>query len=150
MFLLVYLNFAFFVKSFVTLFFSMASLSFTELNVYKECRSLRKQISQLVKSQFPDIEKFKLTDQIIRSSRSVTANLSEGYGRFYFKENIQFCRISRGSLSETLEHLITAFDEGYITQSQLDSFKQQIENCGKLLNGYINYLKKVANPPDEN
>jgi four helix bundle protein len=128
----------------------MASLSFTELNVYKECRSLRRQISQLVKSQFPDIEKFKLTDQIIRSSRSVTANLSEGYGRFYFKENIQFCRISRGSLSETLEHLITAFDEGYITQNQLDSFKLQIENCGKLLNGYINYLKKVANPPDEN
>lgn len=128
----------------------MASLSFTELNVYQECRSLRKQISQLVKSQFLDIEKFKLTDQIIRSSRSVTANLSEGYGRFYFKENIQFCRISRGSLSETLEHLITEFDEGYITQSQLDSFKLQIENCGKLLNGYINYLKKVANPPDEN
>ncbi len=51
----------------------MAHLSFTELNVYQECRLLRKQISQLVKSQFPDFEKFKLTDQIIRSSRSVTA-----------------------------------------------------------------------------
>jgi four helix bundle protein len=127
----------------------MANLSFTELNVYKECRSLRKQISYLVKLQFPEIEKYKLTDQIIRSSRSVTANISEGYGRFYFKENIQFCRISRGSLSETLEHLITAFDEGYISLDQLDSFKIQIDNCGKLLNGYINYLKKAAKPKEE-
>ncbi|MCP9770449.1 four helix bundle protein [Lacihabitans sp. LS3-19] len=127
----------------------MASLSFTDLNVYKECRFLRKEISLLVKSHFPNTEKYKLTDQIIRSSRSITANLSEGYGRYYYKENIQFCRISRGSLSETLEHLITAFDEGYISQDQLYSFKLQIENCGKLLNGYINYLKKVANPPDE-
>lgn len=128
----------------------MASLSFSDLNVYQECRSLRKEISKLVKSHFPETEKYKLTDQIIRSSRSVTANLAEGYGRYYYKENIQFCRISRGSLSETLDHLITAFDENYISQNQLDSFKLQIVNCRKLLNGYINYLKKVANPPEEN
>lgn len=128
----------------------MANLSFTELNVYKECRLLRKHISQLVKTHFPDIEKYRLSDQIIRSSRSITSNISEGYGRYYFKENIQFCRISRGSISETLEHLLTAFDEGYISETQLDSFKLHIENCGKLLNGYINYLKKSANPPDEN
>lgn len=125
-------------------------LEFTDLKVYKECRKLKIEISKLTKSNFPQDEKYKLTDQIIRSSRSVTASLSEGYGRFYYKENIQYCRISRGSLSETLEHLITAFDEKYISDELLKEFKIRIDTCGKLLNGYINYLLKQKKPAEEN
>lgn len=125
-------------------------LEFTDLKVYKECRKLKIEISKLTKSNFPQDEKYKLTDQIIRSSRSVTASLAEGYGRFYYKENIQYCRISRGSLSETLEHLITAFDEKYISDELLKEFKIRIDTCGKLLNGYINYLLKQKKPAEEN
>ncbi len=44
---------------------------------------------------------------------------------------------------ETLEHLITAFDEKYITSEELKSFKLHTDKCGQLLNGYINYLKKT-------
>jgi four helix bundle protein len=127
----------------------MANQSFTELEVYKESRKLRILISSLVKSNFPIEEKYKLSDQILRSSRSVTANIAEGYGRYYFKENIQFCRVSRGSLLETLDHLITAFDEKYISENELLNFKNNIDICGKLLNGYINFLKKQQKPKDE-
>lgn len=127
----------------------MNYLNFTDLEVYKECRKLRISISILVKTNFPIEEKYKLSDQIIRSSRSLTACISEGYGRYYFKENIQFCRVSRGSLTETLEHLITAFDEKYISEQELLDFKIKIDSCGKLLNGYINYLKKAKKPKDE-
>ncbi|MEO6039408.1 MAG: four helix bundle protein [Saprospiraceae bacterium] len=116
--------------------------SFTDLEVYKECRVLRKSISQLTKATLPVEEKYKLTDQIIRSSRRVTACIAEGYGRFHYKENIQYCRMSRGSLLETLEHLITAFDENYISTEILKKYKAQIDRCGRLLNGYINYLRK--------
>lgn len=123
--------------------------SFTNLEVYKECRQLRIGISSTVKSHFPVEEKYKLTDQVLRSSRSVTANIAEGYGRYYFKENIQFCRISRGSLSEKLEHLITAFDEKYISEEVLVEYKAKIDKCGRLLNGYINFLKKQQKPKDE-
>ncbi|MES2795850.1 MAG: four helix bundle protein [Bacteroidota bacterium] len=123
--------------------------NFTDLEIYKECRQLRINISNLVKTKFPIEEKYKLTDQILRSSRSITANIAEGYGRYYFKENIQFCRISRGSFNETLEHLITAFDEKYISESELLDFKSKIDSCGKLLNGYINYLKKTQKPKEE-
>ena len=94
-------------------------------------------------------EKYKLTDQIIRSSRRITACIAEGHGRYYFKENIQYCRMARGSLSETLEHLITGFDEGYITQEVLKEFKLKIDTCGRLLNGYIKYLLKAKPPKDE-
>jgi four helix bundle protein len=117
--------------------------SFTDLEVYKACRELRRKISALVKTHFPPEEKYKLTDQILRSSRGVTACIAEGYGRFHFQENIQFCRTARGSLMETLEHLITAYDEKYISEEELISFKQDIDKCGKLLNGYINYLFKA-------
>ena len=127
----------------------MAFQSFTDLEVYKECRQLRKTISTLTKTNFPPEEKYKLTGQIIRSSRGVTAAIAEGHGRYHYQENIQYCRIARGSLSETLEHLITAFDEDYISTDTLKEFKVRIDQCGKLLNGYIKYLKKVKYPKDE-
>ncbi len=120
----------------------MVIRSFTHLDSYKECRSLRKNLALLVKS-FPTDERFRLSDQIIRSSRSTTACIAEGYGRFHYKENIQFCRMARGSLQETLEHLITAYDESYITAENLKSFKSQIDICVAYLNGYIAYLSKA-------
>lgn len=115
--------------------------SFESLEVWKESRILRKDISVLVKS-FPFEEKYKLTDQIIRSSRSITANIAEGHGRYHFQENTQFCRQARGSLTETLDHLICAMDENYISEIQLNEFRIQYEKCIRLLNGYIGFLQK--------
>jgi four helix bundle protein len=117
--------------------------SFTDLDVYKQCRLLRKNLAETTKSHFPADEKHKLTDQIIRASRRVTACLAEGYGRHYYKENIRFCRMSMGSLEETLEHLITAFDEGYISAEILKTYKLHIDHCIQILNGYIRYLKNA-------
>ena len=118
--------------------------NFESLEVWKECRLFRKQISSTVKT-FPIEEKYRLSDQLIRASRSVTANIAEGHGRYHFQENTQFCRQSRGSLTEILDHLICAFDENYINQIQLDEFRGQNEKCLKLLNGYIGYLQKQKN-----
>lgn len=116
--------------------------SFEELEVWKECRQLKIYISKLSKT-FPLDEKHKLTDQIIRSSRSVAANIAEGFGRFHFQENIQYCRQARGSLFETLEHIYTAFDENYVDDKVVSEFKGLFEKCLKLLNGYIAYLLKA-------
>jgi len=115
--------------------------NFESLDVWKECRIYRKEISGTVKS-FPNEEKFRLTDQLIRASRSVTANIAEGHGRYHFQENSQFCRHARGSLSETLDHLICALDENYISEIQLNKLREQYEKCMKLLNGYIGFLQK--------
>ncbi len=65
--------------------------TFEDLEIWQLARNFRKEISTLVKT-FPSEEKYRLTDQMIRSSRSVTANIAEGYGRYHFQENIQFCR----------------------------------------------------------
>ncbi len=71
--------------------------TFETLEVWKEARKLRIEFSRILKS-FPKDEKYKLADQITRDSRSVTNNIAEGYGRFHFQDNIQYCRQARGSL----------------------------------------------------
>ena len=83
---------------------------FYDLEAWKVARDLKISVSTLAK-KFPADERFSLISQIIRSSRSVTANIAEGYGRNNYKETIHFCRMARGSLEETLNHLIDAFDE---------------------------------------
>jgi four helix bundle protein len=116
--------------------------NFEELEVWKECRNLRIQVSIVVKT-FPVEEKYRMIDQLIRASRSITANIAEGHGRYHYQENIQFCRQARGSLSETLDHFICAFDEKYISTDQLNIFRNQYYLCLKILNGYIAYLQKM-------
>lgn len=115
--------------------------SFTELEAWKQARKMRNSITELVKT-FPAEEKYRLTDQIIRSSRSIGNNLAEGHGRFHYQDNIRFCILARGSLSETLDHMIIAFDDKIISEGTLQQFKTEYDNCLKILNGYIQYLKK--------
>jgi four helix bundle protein len=114
--------------------------SFEDLDVWKACREYRKSISTLCISLPPE-EKYRLKDQLIRSSRSITANIAEGHGIHHYLKNIQFCRQAKGSLSETLDHLIVAYDDGYISELQLNEFRKSYEKCRGLLNGYIRYLK---------
>ncbi len=116
---------------------------FYDLPVYKLSRAFRKKISSIASKRFPKIEEYNLKSQVLRSSRSITANIAEGFGRFHHQENIQFCRQSRGSLTETLEHMITAFDEKYITKEVLADINKDYKDCLKELNGYIKYLKEA-------
>ncbi len=113
--------------------------TFEDLNCWKQGRALRIEISNLIKT-FPDFEKYELVSQMRRASRSVTHNISEGYGRYHFKENAQYCRVSRGSLYELIDQLIKAKDENYIDDNVYKTLKEKTLECIKILNGYINYL----------
>ncbi|MBS1508635.1 MAG: four helix bundle protein [Bacteroidetes bacterium] len=116
--------------------------SFEELECWKKAAALRRRISALVKT-FPAHEKYKLEDQMIRSSRSVTANIAEGFGRFHYQENAQFCRQSRGSLFELIDHLTVSREENYVSEEVYQELRNDIDGCLALLNGYINYLLKA-------
>jgi four helix bundle protein len=118
--------------------------SFTELEAWKQARKIRNLVSQLTK-KFPAEEKFRLTDQLTRCSRSIGNNIAEGHGRFHYQDNIRFCIIARGSLSETLDHLIVALDEKFVTEDILQDFEREYDYCLKLINGYLAYLKKKKN-----
>lgn len=119
--------------------------NFKDLICWQKCRELRINLENLVNS-FPPIEKNRLSDQIIRAARSTTNNIAEGFGRFHFKDSIRFYYISRGSISELLDHLIIAFDNGYIDQLTLQNFESQCQESAKILNGYIKFIQsKIKN-----
>ena len=122
----------------------MSSLqSFEDLNCWKAATEIRLYVSKNILPKFPSDEKFALTSQLRRSSRSVSDNIAEGYGRFHYQENIQFCRIARGSLCESINQMITAKDETYIDELILNEYRELFEKTKSLINGYINYLKKA-------
>lgn len=115
--------------------------NFEELEVWKQSRALKKEVFALIKS-FPKEEKFNLSDQLLRSARSVPTQIAEGHGRRTFPDRLRFCIIARGSLSETLNHFIDAYDCNYITEEKMAYYRKRIEETERLLNGYINYLEK--------
>ena len=117
---------------------------YKELECYIQARLLRIFISDLAK-KFPRDEKFMLTNQIIDASRSITRNMAEGYGRYTYTDTRNFFIISRGSVTETMEHLTTAFDENHVTQEELITGEEKCELVIKLINGYISYLDKSKN-----
>lgn len=114
--------------------------SLEDLEVYKIAIKIRKGFSKFSK-ELPLEERYKLKDQIIRASRSVTANIAEGYGRYHFQEQIQYCRQARGSLFELKDHLSVSLEENYLTNESYISKVQEIENAIKKMNGYIKYLQ---------
>lgn len=118
--------------------------TFENLKIWQIANKIGVDIFELTKG-FPSEEKYRLKDQMLRSSRSISDNIAEGYGRFHFQENIQYCRQSRGSAYELINQLIIAFDCSYIDESILSSEKEQIIQCIKLLNGYIRYLQNAKN-----
>ena len=123
--------------------------SFEDLECWKACRVLRLFVAKEVVPVLPAEEKYRLADQMLRSARSTTANIAEGYGRFHYLDNAKFCSNSRGSCWEVLDHLITAHDEDMIPEAQLARGRHLVEQAVRLLNGYMNYLKKAARPEAE-
>jgi four helix bundle protein len=83
----------------------------------------------------------------------VPANIAEGYGRFYYQENVRFCYIARGSLEETFSHLVLAKRLDYLPESKFNEINTEIQELRRMLNGYIAFLKRSkrgANEPGAN
>lgn len=118
--------------------------SFEDLDCWKAARELRLFVHREVLSILPKEERYRLGDQILRAARSITANIAEGYGRFHYLDNSKFCSNARGSCTEVLDHLITAYDEGLISGDLLRIGREKVDVSLKLINGYIAYLKRAA------
>ncbi|MBW1702359.1 MAG: four helix bundle protein [Deltaproteobacteria bacterium] len=114
--------------------------TFEDLECWQACRELRMFAAKVCEG-LPKEETYRLKDQILRSARSTTANIAEGYGRFHYQENIQYCRHARGSAYEVLDHFITGVDEDLIPEASLSECRILVEKSVKLLNGYIRYLE---------
>ncbi len=112
---------------------------FTTLECWQKAREVRKFFVEEVLHLIPSEEKYHFKMQIKDALVSITANLAEGYGRFHYREGIQFYLIARGSLFEFKDHLISGLDFGYFSEDLVETGVNRIETAKKSLNGYINY-----------
>jgi four helix bundle protein len=123
--------------------------SFEDLYVYHLAREFSRKVSLLIK-KLPEEKKYNLKSQMRRGKLSMTNNIAEGFGRYHFQENIQFCRQSRGSICELIDDFNECYDEGYIDETVQDEYKKDGYKLLKVLNNYIASQKKqkikVENP----
>jgi len=112
-----------------------------ELIVYQLSMSMAEEIWEIV-MKWDYFTKDTIGKQLIRAADSIAANLSEGFGRFFYKEERQFCYYSRGSLYETKTWLTKASNRGLINSNDFENFKKEINNIGVKLNNYIRSIGK--------
>jgi four helix bundle protein len=120
----------------------LIKMEYSKLGVWLEARKL---VNLLYDSSklFPKEELFALTNQMRRAAISRPSNIAEGCGRQTSKETIHFLHISRGSLYELETQYYLALDQRYIDESNFNIALEQIQTCKKLLNGFVNYYKKL-------
>ena len=119
-------------------------MEYKDLDVWKKSRFLAKSIIE-VAELLPSKENFAMGFQIRKSAISIPSNIAEGCGRNTTKDTLQFLYIARGSLYEVETQLILCFDFNYITEEKLNELIEQITECKKLLNGFINYYISKLN-----
>jgi four helix bundle protein len=90
----------------------------------------------------PAKEKFDLYAQIRRSTKGVTGNIGEAYGRYHYLDSLRFYSIARGELNETLARLIDAKVLGYLEQPEFERLYKLIRQAEQALNGFMSYIRK--------
>ena len=103
---------------------------FEKLEVWQEARRINQVIYRLTR-KFPREELFAMTSQIRRASISVSSNIAEGSGRNSDKDFAHFLEQAYGSLMEVASIFYLALDEGYVKESDLDPFFNELERLAK-------------------
>jgi four helix bundle protein len=92
--------------------------------------------------KWDNFPKFGIGKQMTDSADSISSNIAEGYGRYFIKENINFCFYSRGSILETKNCLQKSVRRNLLNKDEYDTLLNQLEIIHKKLNGYIKVLKE--------
>lgn len=116
-------------------------MDYTKLNAWQHSRKLVNVLYDLT-ARFPKEEVFGLSNQLRRAGVSVASNIAEGCGRRTVKDKLYFLHVSRGSLFEIETQCFIASDRNYFTHEEFEMIMNIIQNCKRLLNGYINHLKE--------
>ncbi len=114
-----------------------------ELNVYQLSMDLGEDVWGIV-SDWKYFEKDTVGKQLIKAADSIAANLSEGFGRYHYKEAKHFYYYSRGSLFETKTWITKAYNRKLITDIKYNKFRKEIKNISIKLNNFIKSVGKVS------
>jgi four helix bundle protein len=118
------------------------SASINELEIYREAMRIGEAVWSLV-SGWDYFAKDTVGKQLVRSADSIAANISEGYGRYHFKENQKFCYYSRGSAQETQTWIEKAVRRALIPDEVARDLYRDLDIFKKRLNSYIRSIGPV-------
>lgn len=122
------------------------SKNLNDLKIYNQAMEIGEKVWQDV-TGWNYLEKDKVGKQLIRAVDSIASNLSEGYGRYHFKEEKNFAYYSRGSLYETKTWLTKAKNRNLICEQRFSEYSASLTILVKMLN---NYIKTIGPKPDSN
>lgn len=110
--------------------------SFEDLEVFKRAYRVSLEVHR-ISLEFPQREQYGLADQLRRASKSICANLAEGFGKQSRSpaEFKRFIQISIGSADEMRVWIRYCFDLGYIDQAQWQSWRDEYQELARMLNG---------------
>jgi len=114
---------------------------FEDLECYKLALEVMAGIHAFSKTLPPD-EKYDLYAQIRRSSKGITGNIGEAYGRYHYLDSLHFYSIARGELNETLARLIDAKVLNYIEQPEFEALYKLMRKTEQALNGFMAYVRR--------
>ncbi len=115
-----------------------------ELQVYKLSMEVAEKVWSIVVG-WDYYSRKTIGEQLVRAIDSVSANISEGFGRYFYKENKQFCYYARGSLFETKTWLQKSLNRKLIDEKNYLEITQELEIIGVKLNNYIKTIGKTIN-----
>jgi len=120
-----------------------------DLDVYNLADAFSDEIWEIVLS-WDFFTKDTIGKQLARSADSISANIAEGFGRFHYKENKNFCYFSRGSIIETKGWISKANRRGLISETQFKLLLDKLELIHLKLNAYIKFIgKQIASSPND-
>ena len=114
---------------------------FEKLWIWQKAHTLMQEIHRFCKS-LPRDEKFRLRDQVERSSSSVCDNIAEGYATYYYNDKIKGFNIARKEAGETQNHIRKLAGKSYVAGPQSQKWVEQYEEVIRGINGYIRYIKE--------
>ena len=113
-----------------------------DLRVYQMAMQLAERIWDIV-IRWDSFARYSIGKQYTEAADSVGANISEGFGRFHFKDSKNFLYYSRGSLFETRTWPIKAHNRKLISDEEYNELTANIHDLGIKLNNYINTIGKT-------
>jgi four helix bundle protein len=118
-------------------------LRLEELDVYRVAMEIGDLVWNVV-TKWEYFEKKTLGAQLVDAADSIALNIAEGYGRFHYKENKNFCYYSRGSAKETLTAVRKARSRNLISEEDFKLLIEKLELFFRLIYGYINSIGTMS------
>ena len=119
-------------------------MDLNDLRIYNQSIEIGEKIWNIVIT-WNFFSKDTVGKQFVRSTDSIAANISEGFGRYHFKDSRNFLFYARGSLYETTTWLNKAYNRKLLKEPEYNDLKDQLKDLGIKLNNYIKTIGKTKN-----